>query len=160
MRILIVKTSAIGDVTHTLPSLNALRRKFPKAHITWLIEEEAADIIRGHPALDRILVSKRKSWIRDLKRGQWRVIGEICRFLREIRDSRYDLLIDFQGLLKSSVLIALCRAKRKAGFGRGMEHSECSHLFLNERLPPVDMNIHAVQRELLLLEGLGIKTGG
>jgi len=160
VNILIVKTSAIGDVTHTLPSLNSIRQEFPKAHITWLIEEEAVDIIRNNPALDRVLISKRKSWIKGLKAGKrWSVICQVFRFLKEIRDTHYDLLIDFQGLLKSSVFIALCHAKRKAGFGKGMEHSECSHLFLNERVPPVDMDIHAIERELLLLKALSIPPG-
>lgn len=161
MNILIVKTSAIGDVTHTLPALNALRLKFPKAHITWLIEEEAADLITGHPALDRVLISERKRWIRDFKAGKrLQTIRRFCHFLKKIRGTRYDMLIDFQGLLKSSALIAACRAKRKIGFGRGMDHSECSHLFLNERIPPVDMDMHAVERELFLLQSLGIETTG
>ncbi len=158
MNILIVKTSAIGDVTHTIPCLNALRANFPQAHITWLIEEEAADIILNHPALDRVIISKRKRWMRNFKAGKYlQTIRQCINLIKEIRDTHYDLLIDFQGLLKSSILIILCHAKRKAGFGQGMEHSECSHLFLNERVPPVDMNTHAVQRELQLLKSLGIK---
>ena len=58
--ILIVKLSAIGDVIHTLPSLAELRRLYPKAHITWVVEEAAADLILGHPHLDDVLVSRRK----------------------------------------------------------------------------------------------------
>ncbi len=159
MNILIVKTSAIGDVTHTLPSLNCLRREFPKANITWLVEEEAADLIRNHPDIDQVLVSKRKTWLRDFKTGKrWQTIRQVFTFIKELRSKQYDLLIDFQGLLKSSVLIALCHAKRKVGFGRGMAHAEGSYFFLNERIPPVDMNIHAVERELLLLKAIGIKT--
>ena len=56
MNILIVKLSAIGDVIHTLPSLAALRRLYPDAHITWVIEEAAAEIISGHPHLNRVIV--------------------------------------------------------------------------------------------------------
>ncbi|TFG91805.1 MAG: lipopolysaccharide heptosyltransferase I, partial [Syntrophobacterales bacterium] len=67
MNILIVKLSAIGDVIHTLPSLAALRKRYPDAHITWVIEEDSADIIAGHPCLDRALVSRRKSWFRNLR---------------------------------------------------------------------------------------------
>ncbi|MBI5895908.1 MAG: lipopolysaccharide heptosyltransferase I, partial [Desulfobacterales bacterium] len=51
--ILIVKLSALGDVVHPLPALNALRRYYPKAHIAWLVEEAAANLVSGHPALDR-----------------------------------------------------------------------------------------------------------
>ena len=160
MHILIVKTSAIGDVVHTLPALHSLRRHYPAARIDWLIEEAAADIVTGHPALDRLLVSKRKRWGQALRRGPERLRAwrEMLAFIRELRATRYDLLIDFQGLLKSGVLVGLSRAVRKVGFGRGMDHAEASYLFLNEKIPPVDMNIHAVQRELMLLAAIGIKT--
>jgi len=77
-------------------------------------------------------------------------------FIRDLRDTEYDLVIDFQNLLKSGVLVALTRAKLKVGFGKGMEHSEYSYIFLNERIPAVSMNHHAVLRELMLLKALGI----
>ena len=161
MNILIVKTSAIGDVIHTLPALHALRTAYPEARIDWLIEEAASDLIVGHPALHRVLVAKRKSWLRQLRSGdRLTSLREIKAFIRELRETEYDLLLDFQGLLKSSIWVALARAKRKVGFGRGMEHAECSYLFLNERIPPVDMDRHAAERELLLLKAIGIPPAG
>jgi lipopolysaccharide heptosyltransferase I len=159
VNILIVKTSAIGDVIHTLPALNALRRKFPEARIDWLVEEAAADLVIGHKAVDAVLVSRRKAWVRDLKQGRvlaaWRGFSD---FVRELRGTEYDLLLDFQGLLKSGIFVGLSRAKRKVGFGRGMEHAECSYLFLNEPIPPVNMDQHAAIRELLLLKTIGIES--
>ena len=77
-----------------------------------------------------------------------------------MRDTRYDLVIDFQGLLKSAIWVVLARGPRKAGFGRGMEHAEHSYLALNERIPAVDMNQHAIDRSLLLLKGLGVPSAG
>ena len=56
MNILIVKLSAIGDVIHTLPSLAALRHLYPDAHITWVVEEAAADIVKNHPYLNEVIV--------------------------------------------------------------------------------------------------------
>jgi lipopolysaccharide heptosyltransferase I len=161
MNILIVKTSAIGDVTHTLPALNALRKRYPSAKITWLVEEAAADLVKGHSALDRVLVSKRKRWAAEMCGGLTGFIGagrEIWAFIRALRDTRYDLLFDFQGLLKSAIWVRLARAERKIGFGRGMEHAECSYIFLNERIPPVAMDTHALRRELALLSAVGIET--
>jgi len=157
MNILIVKLSAIGDVLHTLPALNALRRTFPNAHITWLVEEAASELILGHEALDRTIVSKRKRWLKDL-RGQNRhqAFCEIQEFYQNLRDTRYDVVLDFQALLKSALLIALAKGDRKIGFDRGMDHMEHSYLFLNERIPPVDMNIHALTRNLIMLAPLGI----
>jgi 3-deoxy-D-manno-octulosonic-acid transferase/heptosyltransferase-1 len=76
--------------------------------------------------------------------------------LRQLRDTRYDLILDFQALLKSSLWIYLARSGRKVGFGPGMEHSESTHLFLNERIPAVSMEIHALDRGLKLLQALGI----
>lgn len=157
MKILIVKLSAIGDVIHTLPALNSLRRHFPDAHITWLVEEAAFPIVEGHRALNRVLVSKRKQWMKELKSRE-NSIGKILAFIKELRDTRYDMIIDFQALLKSGMLIALARGNRKIGFDRGMEHMEESHIFLNERVPPVSMERHALLRYLSLLEGIGIDS--
>ena len=157
MDILIVKLSAIGDVIHTLPALNAIRKHYARARITWLVEEEAAGLIAGHPALDRVIVSRRKRWAKGiLRKGCLKMIKESYRFIRELRDTRYDLVIDFHGLLKSGLLIGLSKGKRKVGFGKGMEHAEYSYLFLNERVPAVDMETHALTRNMMLVRALGI----
>ena len=159
MNILIVKLSAIGDVIHTLPALNAIRDRYPKAHITWVVEAAAADLVIGHRALDRVIVSHRKRWIRQLRSPRWRqALADIHRFWNDLRDTRYDMVIDFQALLKSGVLVWLARGRRKIGFDRGMQHQEHSYLFLNERVPPVDMEVHALTRGLLLLDAIGIHS--
>lgn len=159
MNILLVKLSAIGDVLHTLPVLNALRQAFVDAHITWLVEEAAAALIEGHPALDRVLICRRKSWIRDWKAGRRKaVVEEAADFVARLRDTVYDVVLDFQALLKGALWIALCRGKRKIGFDRGMEHMEHSYWFLNERIPPISMEVHALERNLVMLEPLGIRN--
>ena len=158
MNILIVKLSAIGDVIHTLPALNALRAAFPDARITWLVEEAASALVIGHPALDRVLVCRRKSWLRNWKRGSRKeILAEIGAFIRNLRDTRYDVVLDFQALLKGAIWIALARGKRKIGFDRGMAHMEHSYWFLNERIPPISMEVHALERNLQMLEPLGIR---
>jgi len=155
--ILIVKLSAIGDVIHTLPSLNAIRRHYPHARITWLVEEAAAGLLEGHPALDRVLVSRRKHWLRGLRGSDRRQhLAEMAAFVRKLRDTRYDMILDFQASLKGGALIALARGIRKIGYGKGLEHQEHSYLFLNEKVPAVDMEIHALTRGLLMLAQIGI----
>ena len=152
MKILIIKMSAIGDVIHTLPALNALRQHFPEANITWLVEEAAADLVVGHPALDRVIVSCRKRWAKALLAGPRKeALKAAGAFLRALRDTRYDVILDFQALLKSGVMVALARGGRKIGFDRGMAHMEHSYLLLNERIPPVSMEIHALVRNLMML---------
>jgi len=152
VNILVVKLSAIGDVIHTLPSVACLRRRYPDAHMTWVIEEAAADLIRNHPHLDRVIVSPRKRWLREIRQGK---IGgplrEAKAMLDVLRDRPYDLVIDFHGLFKSAVFVFLSGGKRKLGYD---SMQELSGLFLNERIPE-DMNKHAVDRYLDFLRYLG-----
>lgn len=158
MKILIVKLSAIGDVIHTLPALCALRRHWPAARIDWVVEEAAADLVAGHPDLDRVMVSRRKAWVRDLtdpgRRAGAR--AEIGRFIGELRRTRYDLVLDFQALLKSALVVALARGRRKVGFGRGLEHMEHSYHVLTERIRPPSMEVHALTRNLMMVRALGV----
>ena len=103
VNILIVKMSALGDVTHTLPALIALRRHYPNAYISWLVEETAKDIITGHPALDCVLVWPRKQFTSLLRSGSWiSAVKLLYQFIRQLRDTPYDLVFDFQALIKSA----------------------------------------------------------
>jgi 3-deoxy-D-manno-octulosonic-acid transferase/heptosyltransferase-1 len=154
MNILIVKLSAIGDVIHTLPSLTALRKLYPEAHITWVVEEAAAGLVKNHPLLNAVLISRRKSWIKYLRKGEFsRPLREMRAFLRELRKRPYDLVIDFHGLLKSAVIVLLSGGKRKLGYN---SLQELSGLFYNEKIPE-DMNKHAVDRYLDFPRFLGAK---
>ncbi len=149
--ILIVKLSAIGDVIHTLPSLSALRKLYPQAHITWVIEESASDLIRNHPDLDRVIVLCRKTWIRSFRTGQLKgIFREVRAFLRALRSRNYDLVIDFHGLLKSAAVVFLSGGNRKLGYD---SMQECSGLFLNDKIHE-DMEKHAVDRYLDLVRHL------
>lgn len=156
MEILIVKLSAIGDVVHTLPALDALHHQFPESNINWVVEEKASDIIKGHPYLEKIIVSKRKRWLKNLKQPSlwYPTLREIVGFLRELRAKKYDVVIDFQGLFKSAMLVFLSRGKRKVGYGNTREMSS---LFLNEKVPFYPLDKHAVERNINLVGHLGAK---
>jgi heptosyltransferase-1 len=156
MNILIVKLSAIGDVIHTLPSLAALRRLYPEAHITWVVEEAASGLVLHHPLLNRVIIFRRKKWIEDLKKGNFQSVRQdTCSFLEELRSRRYDLVIDFHGLLKSAMVVLASGGKRKLGYD---SWQELSGLFLNEKIPE-DMNKHAVDRYLDFPRYLGADPG-
>lgn len=159
MQILFIKLSAIGDVVQTLPALEAVKKQFPHSEITWLVEEAAADILIGHPAISRVLVSRRKTWAKMLRNPLTSAAGwkSIARFFRELRSVRYDIAIDFQGLLKSGILIGLARAGRKIGFDGTREFS---YLFLNERLQHYDIEKHALERYLDIARYLGAQDPG
>jgi 3-deoxy-D-manno-octulosonic-acid transferase/heptosyltransferase-1 len=145
--ILIVKLSAIGDVVHTLPLLEVLRKNFPSARIDWVVEEEAGQLIEGHEGIDHVIISHRKSWQKRLLklREQSAALKEIVRFLKELRSHEYDLVIDLHGLFKSGILTGISRGKRKMGFTGGREGSS---LFLTEKPYYVDYDQHALDRYL------------
>lgn len=151
--ILIVKLSAIGDVVHTLPSLAVLHQRLPGADITWLVEEEAGALIAHHPYLAKVIVFKRKRWLRNLRQvSRWYATArDVLSFIRELRSTRYDLVIDFQGLLKSGVLVLLSRGRRKAGYDKTREQS---YRFLHERIPLPSGQYHAVERNINLVKAL------
>ncbi|MFA4917308.1 MAG: glycosyltransferase family 9 protein [Syntrophales bacterium] len=156
MNILIVKLSAIGDVVHTLPSLSALRKLYPAADITWVIEEAASDLIKDHLYLDRVIVSYRKQWLMDLKKGHiGKTIKGIRSFIKKIRERSYDLVIDFHGLLKSAVVVLISGGRIKLGYD---SMQEFSGLFLNRKIPE-DMGKHAVLRYLDFPRYLGANIG-
>jgi lipopolysaccharide heptosyltransferase I len=156
MKILFIKLSAIGDVVQTLPALEAIKQLYPDSEITWVVEEAAAGILEGHPLIARLLVSRRKTWTAMLKSPNTFSGGikGISGFFRELRKTRYDIAIDFQGLLKSGVLIGFARSQRKIGFDKTREFS---YLFLNERLPAYDIEKHALERYLDIARHLGAK---
>jgi len=152
-RLLLVKLSSMGDVLHALPTLEALRVRFPRGHITWLVEEAYAPLLRGHPAVDEVWLAPRLR-PRQLLDGRQR--AALRRLLGNLRASPFDLVIDLQGLLKSAVWVALGRAPRKVGYNGTREGS---YLVLTERVPRFDPEAHAVWRYLNLAHHLGAPEG-
>lgn len=152
-RLLIVKMSALGDVVMTLPALTALKESFPGMEVDWLVEPPAAGLIQGHPLLNRVIVSPRKTLGRLIKSGRLlsaRRLGSS--FLRELQAVEYDAVIDLQGLIKSAAMVRLVNARRKIGFARTREHSGWA---LNEKMPAYDLDRHAALRYLDAVAYLG-----
>jgi lipopolysaccharide heptosyltransferase I len=143
-RILIVKLSAIGDVVHAMPVACALRERFPGAFIAWLAEGRCGDLLRGHSAVDELIVVRRR-WLKS-PRQAWQLRGTLRRL-------RFDVSIDLQGLTKSAVAAWLSDARRRIGFAGEMGR-ELSAWLNNDR--HVARLPHVVDRYLELLRPLGI----
>ena len=150
MKVLIVKLSALGDVVQALPVAMAIRRQVPSAELHWLVEEPSAELLAGHPALDQVLVSPRHR----LFHQDCNALSVVGAFVRRLRATRYDAVLDLQGLMKSAIFVALCRGGRKIGFRGGKEPAAAWPL--TERLAPYDPDRHALERYLDLLEPLGL----
>ena len=102
MRVLLIKTSSLGDVIHSLPALTDAARAIPGIQFDWVVEEGFAEIPAWHPAVAQVIPVAIRRWrkhlLQTLKSGEWR------RFKARLRETRYDLVIDAQGLLKSAWL--------------------------------------------------------
>ena len=142
MRILLVKTSSLGDVIHNLPVVSDLRRSFPEARIDWCIEEAFADIPRMHPDVNEILPVAIRRWRNSMgKSATWREISE---FKRRIGKSRYDAILDTQGLIKSGLISRQAKGRRY-GYASEVARESLAARFYDETfvIPP---NAHAVER--------------
>jgi len=114
LSILIVKTSALGDVIHTFPVLEYLRRRFPNARIDWVVEKGCSELVTSHPFVSNVLQVETKKWRKELfNLKTWK---EIKKFKSDLREIEYDVLFDFQGNCKSSLIVAWAKAKEKVGY--------------------------------------------
>jgi lipopolysaccharide heptosyltransferase I len=146
VRILIVKLGSIGDIVHTLPALAAIRRSMPEAHLSWAAERRSAEILRGNPMIDRLVEI-------DPRQLRGVSVDEMLRELRgqvgELRQGKYDISLDFQGLIKSAVVAKLSGAKKRWGFSRRGLREPASRILLTDvaRIPD---ETHVVRKNLLL----------
>ncbi|WP_376703538.1 lipopolysaccharide heptosyltransferase I [Mesorhizobium sp. ISC25] len=142
MRVLIVKTSSMGDVIHTFPALEDARCARPDIFFDWCVEEAFAGIVALHPAIQTIHSVAVRRWRRKLlEPGTWR---EVIALRRALRDCRYDLVLDAQGLLKSA-LVARLAAAPIAGFDRSSAREPSATIFY-ERRYAVPRGLHAIER--------------
>jgi lipopolysaccharide heptosyltransferase II len=144
MKILLVRLRLIGDVVFTTPAVTAIREAFPEARITYLVEPAAAPIVRGHPGIDEVCVAPHL-------RGWRRLVADLA-LGRALRRERFDLVVDFHGGPRASLLTWLTRAPRRVGYavkGRSWMYTEV--------VPrPADLRPrHSVENQWDLLAHLG-----
>jgi heptosyltransferase-1 len=142
MRILLVKTSSLGDVIHNLPVVSDLRRSFPEARIDWCVEEAFADVPSMHPGVGQVIPVAIRRWRKNLGGlATWR---EMRDFRRRIGETRYDVVLDTQGLLKSA-LIARQAQGRRCGYAAEAAREPLAARFYDATFV-IPRNVHAVQR--------------
>jgi len=158
-KILIVRLSAIGDVVHVLPALRSLRSNFPDSKITWLVEDKASDILKGHPDIDEVITFPRRKWRRNILKIDkiTNILSEIFSFYKKLRKNCYDIVIDFQGNLKSGVMTLMTGSENRIGFEKGY-CKEFNYLFTTHRIRPPHKRMHKIDKNLTLLRGLDIET--
>lgn len=142
MRLLIVKTSSMGDVVHALPALSDMHRAVPGIEVDWLVEAPFAAIPALHPGVRRVLPLSWRKWRHRLfRRDTWSAMAALR---AQLRESRYDLILDLQGLLKSALW-----ARQAVGPVAGYDHGSAREglaSWLYSRRAAVARELHAVER--------------
>lgn len=153
MNILIVRVSSLGDVVHNMPMVADLRRRYPDAHIDWVVEEAYTGLVRLNAAVRNVIPFALRRWRKSLFSAQTR--AEIRTFHAALRQHSYDLVFDTQGLLKSGVVMGLARLApggRRVGLANGTEGSgyEALSRIFHTMSVPVGRHVHAVLRARLV----------
>jgi len=145
MRILLVRLRQIGDVVFTTPAVRALRERFPDAHISYVVEPSAAPIVALNPHVDEVIIAPRKRGLRGFA-------GDVA-LGRRLRRARYDLVIDFHGGPRASLLTWLSGARERIGYtipGRSWMYTR--RVRRSRELRPR----HSVENQWDLLDGFGM----
>jgi len=114
-KILLIKLSAAGDVVQTIPLFNKLRRRYPAAQIDWLTTPGVAELLRYNPAISNVVEFSRDEWSRP-----WRLAPfiDVVKLIGRLRANKYDLVLDLQGQLRSTVFAFGSGAPVRIGFDR------------------------------------------
>lgn len=143
MRVLIVKTSSMGDVLHTLPALTDAMQAIPGITFDWVVEEGFAQIPGWHPAVERVIPVAIRRWRKNWFGSDTR--QQRCDFKRELQSQTYDAVIDAQGLIKSAALITRVAKGPKHGQDAKSAREPFASWFFNQR-HEISKKQHAVER--------------
>src|SRR5215210_1521021 len=143
VEILIVRLGAIGDIVHALPALAAIKRELPEARVSWAVERRSAEILRENPLIEELIELDTRG-IRGLPTEE--KLRNIRRQLRALKGRKFDIAIDFQGLLKSAIVARASGAKKRFGFSRKALREPASRFFLTDTVKMSDL--HVVTRNL------------
>src|SRR3984893_13911104 len=176
-KILLIKLSAVGDVVHTIPVLNKLRRRYPAAQIDWLVTTPIAALLRHHPGIHHGIQLAREEW-----QSPWRLtpFANYARLAASLRATGYDLVVDMHGQLRTALLTLATGATVRVGFDRprsevwsasdrefpplARKHAwqgarEGSWLAYTHHIPVPTLDVHAVDRYLNVGPILGLDDG-
>src|SRR5262245_32217751 len=141
--VLVIKPSSFGDIVQALPVLAALHRAWPGARIDWMVKPEWAGLLEDHPLIDELVLLPR-------------ALAPLLRVLTRLRAAADDLVIDFQGLLRSGMLSRFTGAPVRVGLADGREGSPWCY---TQRVQIQNRTVHAVERYLELVRRPGVAVG-
>lgn len=153
--ILIIRLSSLGDVLMSVPAVRAIRRLFPEAHISWLVEGAIANLLAQQDFIDDVIYFPRGTIVRHLKGWHLPTTAHVLKdFVKKLRERRYDCVIDLHGIAKSVVFMYLAHGRKKVGFGKTYA-KDMSHVFYDDQVKGPEKRIHKVERYMLAARSLG-----
>jgi len=153
-RILILRLGAMGDVVRTLPAVAALRAVYPGAHLSWVVEPPSAGVVSASGLVDEVIVFPRPRLMEALREGDPLGLGRrIGRFLSLLRDRRFDLTLDFHGLLKSGMMAWASGAPNRFGFDSPAAR-EFSAIFTNRHIASPPASLSRFDRNAALVKAI------
>ena len=144
--IAIIRLSSLGDILHAVPAFNLLRKQFPASKISWFAENPGAKLLKNVAGIDEIVTLNLKA------KGLSNKIKDISR-IRSLYRKQFDLIIDFQGLLKSSILAWILKGY-SLGFGKENLKESPARYFYKQQADPFDENNHVIFKNIHLIRGL------
>ena len=142
MRVLVVKTSSMGDVIHTLPAIEDATKAIPGIKFDWLIEEGFQEIPAWHDSVDKVIRIGLRRWRKSWPKAF--LSSEIKLFLKRLRKKKYDVVIDAQGLIKSAVPAKFTKGIL-CGFDKSSAREGMAARFYDRKFA-VDKSLHAIER--------------
>ncbi|MDD5058977.1 MAG: lipopolysaccharide heptosyltransferase I [Sideroxydans sp.] len=139
-KIVLIKTSSLGDVLHNLPVVTDICKHIPDARIDWVVEESFAALPALHPKVLHVIPVAIRRW----RKSWWAARSEIQGFRQELRERRYDFALDTQGLLKSALITHFAHTKR-CGYDWNSAREPLASLFYDHTYS-VHKDQHAVER--------------
>lgn len=143
MRVLLVKTSSMGDVLHSLPALTDAQHVFPEIQFDWAVEEGFAQIPTWHSAVNQVIPVAIRRWRKNWFSAPIR--AERMAFRQQLTATHYDAVIDAQGLLKSAFLVTRLAHGAKHGYDRHSIREPIASFFYDYK-HQISKQQHAVER--------------
>lgn len=149
MRILIVKTSSLGDIVHALPVLDYLHKVAPGIEIDWVVEDRFREILEGHPQIAELHVVRTKTWRRRPFAAATR--REVAALRNVLHAREYKLVFDIQGNLKSGLITRLSGCDQRLGFTSEEVQERYNLLFTTRQIPVRRQDKHVTDKYLRLI---------
>ena len=146
MRVLIIRTSSLGDIIHALPVLDYLHQAMPGIAIDWAVEEQFRDLLEGNPLLSGLHIVRTRAWRKRPLSAD--TLREVRALRKALKFGCYDIVFDIQGNLKSGVLAWLSGAEKRFGFTRDFLQESVNALFTNYKIPHRKQDNNATTRYL------------